>query len=167
MPVFVQQTIFKLSTNKILKYEGWAALGTMSPGDTAVRQGGGYHERLGGSTNCQAPGWVVVSCFPICATTQHFLLALLGELLCPRAESSTPWWSFRFIKFSIQKFEICYIWELGRGVFGGPIFDKKFAIHAKLKLGKFFIFFRICSVLWELRKDSIWSKMHFLMNFIL
>ncbi len=41
MPFFVQQTIFKLSTNKIYKYEGGAALGTLSQGDTAVRQAEG------------------------------------------------------------------------------------------------------------------------------
>ncbi len=144
MPVFLQQTIFKLSTNKIFKYEGGAALGTMSPGDTADRQAGGHHERLGGgSTNCQAPGWVVVRCFPVCATTQPFLLPCSANCCVPEQRERHI-----MVEFSIHWVFNPKLWNLldlgigEEGWFGGPIFDKNFAIHAKLKLGKFLTFFK-------------------------
>jgi hypothetical protein len=143
MPVFVQQRIFKLSNNKIFKYEGGAALGTMSPGDTAVRQAGGHHERLGGgSTNCQAPGWVVVRCFPVCATTQPFLLPCLANCCVPEQRAPHHGGVFDSLSFQSKTLKFARFGNWGGGVYGGPIFDKNFAIHAKLKLGKFLTFFK-------------------------
>jgi hypothetical protein len=142
MPVFVQQTIFKMSTNKIFKYEGGAALGTMSPGDTAVRQARGHHERLGGSTNCQAPGWVVERCFPVCATTQPFMLPCSANCCVPEQRAPHHGGVFDSLSFQSKTLKFARFGNWGGGVVWGTHFWQELCNPCKIEIGEFLISFK-------------------------
>ncbi len=91
-------------------------------------------------------------CFTVCATTQPFLLPCSANCCVPEQRAPYHGGVFDSLSFQSKNLKFARFGNWGGGVFGGPIFDKNFAIHAKLKLGKFFIFFEICSGLWELGK---------------
>lgn len=80
-------------------------------------------------------GWVVVSCFPVCATTQPFLLPCSANCCVPEQRAPHHGGVFDSLSFQSKTLKFARFGNWGGGVYGGPIFDKNFAIHAKLKLG--------------------------------